>query len=409
MQLDVLRITAGSLIVAVLFSGAFSQAGTSQAPAGETVPRSATLVYVGTYTTGKSTSKGIYVFRLQTENLEVSQNITLAPLGLAAETPNPSYLDIDFKRRLLFAVNEIDEFEGKPTGAVSAFSIDPATGKLTLLNQRPSMGKGPCYLVLDKERRNVLVANYGSGTVAVLPVGPDGRLGDATSVVQHTGSSINPERQKGPHAHCITLDPANRFAFACDLGLDKILSYRFDAVKGTLTPNEPAFASVKPGAGPRAMVFRPDGRFAYVGNELHSSATVFRYDSNTGVLTEVQTVSTLPQHFDGRNSVAEVGMHPSGKWLYVSNRGHNSVVLFNIDPDKGTLTYVEEQGTGGRTPRHFGIEPSSKHLAIANQHSDTVLAGRIDAGNGRLKPSGVFASAPTPVFVKFLPPVEPGR
>lgn len=409
MQLDVLRITAGPLVVAVLFAGAFSQVGTSQAPAGETVPRNATLVYVGTYTTGKSTSKGIYVFRLQTENLEASQNITLVPLGLAAETPNPSYLDIDFTRRLLFAVNEIDEFEGKPTGAVSAFSIDPATGTLMLLNQRPSMGRGPCYLVLDKERRNVLVANYGSGTVAVLPVGPDGRLGDATSVVQHTGSSINPERQKGPHAHCIMLDPANRFAFACDLGLDKILSYRFDAGKGTLTPNEPAFASVKPGAGPRAMVFRPDGRFAYVGNELHSSATVFRYDSNTGVLTEVQTVSTLPEYFDGRNSVAEVGMHPSGKWLYVSNRGHNSVVLFNIDPDKGTLTYVEEQGTGGRTPRHFGIEPSAKHLAIANQHSDTVLAGRIDAGNGRLKPSGVFASAPTPVFVKFLPPAEPAR
>jgi 6-phosphogluconolactonase len=368
-----------------------------------------TLVYVGTYTMGKSTGKGIYLFRLQTENLEVSQNITLVPLGLAAETPNPSYLDIDFKRRLLFAVNEVDEFEGKPTGAISAFSIDPATGKLTLLNQRPSMGKGPCNLVLDKAGRNVLVANYGSGTVAVLPVAPDGRLGEATSVVQHTGRSINPERQKGPHAHCITLDPANRFAFACDLGLDKILSYRFDASKGTLTPNGPAFTSVKPGAGPRSMVFRPDGRFAYVGNELHSSATAFRYDANAGTLTEVQTVSTLPEYFAGPNSVAEVSMHPSGKWLYVSNRGHNSVVMFSIDPDTGTLTYVEEQGTGGRTPRHFGIEPSAKHLAIANQNSDTVLAARIDPGNGRLKPSGVFASVPSPVFVKFLPPAESSR
>jgi len=363
-----------------------------------------TLAYVGTYTTGKSTSKGIYLFKLQTGGPNDPQDVTLAPLGLAVETPNPSYLDIDVRRRLLFAVNEVGTFEGKPTGAISAFSIDPATGRLTLLNQRSSMGTSPCHLVLDKQGRNILVANYGSGTVAVLPVAPDGRLGEATSVVQHTGSSINPQRQKGPHAHCTVLDPANRFAFACDLGLDKILAYRFDAAKGTLTPHEPAFAGVKPGAGPRSMVFRPDGRFAYVGNEMQSSATVFRYDANAGVLTEVQTVSTLPAGFEGSNSVAEVSMHPSGKWLYVSNRGHDSVALFNIDPDNGTLTYVAEQSTGGRTPRHFGIDPSAKYLVMANQNSDTLLVSRIDPGDGRLKPSAVFAQAPTPVFVKFLPP-----
>ena len=364
-----------------------------------------TLAYVGTYTRGRSPGRGIYLFRLQTENLEVSQNITLVPLGLAVETPNPSFIDLDVRRRLLFAVNEIDEFDDRPTGAVSAFSIDRTSGTLTLLNQRPSMGTGPCHLVLDKGNRNVLVANYGSGSVAVLPVGSDGRLGAATAAVQHSGKSIHPDRQKGPHAHCMTLDPANRFAFACDLGLDKVLSYRFDARQGKLTPNDPAFVSTRPGAGPRHMIFRPDGRFAYVVNELSSTVTAYAYDSNTGGLKDAQTVTTLPEYFDGANTGAEVGVHPSGRYLYVSNRGHNSVVLFAIDPQRGTLTYIEEQGTGGSTPRHFGIEPSAKHLAIANQDSNTVLVCRIDAGNGRLKPSGVFASVPSPVCVKFLPPL----
>lgn len=357
-----------------------------------------TLVYVGTYT--RSKSKGIYFFKLQTENLEVSQNITLAPFGLAVETSNPSFLEIDAKRRLIFAVNE------NASGTVSAFSIDARTGKLTLLNQRSSMGNGPCHLVLDREGRNILVANYGSGNVAVLPVAPDGTLGEATEVVQHTGSSVNPNRQKGPHAHCVTLDPANRFAFVCDLGLDKVFSYKFDAPRGKLTANDPAFASIKPGAGPRHMVFRPDGRFGYVINELTSTITAFAYNANAGVLKELETVSTLPEYFDGSNTGAEIGMNPSGKYLYASNRGHNSVALFSVDSQKGTLTYIEEQGTGGKTPRHFGIQPSAKHLAICNQDSDTVLACRIDADNGRLKPSGVFAAAPTPVCAQFLPPAR---
>jgi 6-phosphogluconolactonase len=365
-----------------------------------------TLVYVGTYTRGRSPGKGIYLFSLQFEHLEVPQNITLVPLGVAAETPNPSFIELDLKRRLLFAVNETDTFEGQRTGSVSAFSIDAAKGTLTLLNQQPSKGTGPCHLVLDKDRRHVLVANYGGGSVAVLPVAADGRLGAATDVVQHTGKSVDPSRQTGPHAHCVTMDPANRFAFVCDLGLDKVLTYRFDAQRGTLTPGEPPFTSVKPGSGPRHMVFRPGGGFAYVVNELTSTVTAFAYDATVGRLKELQTVSTVPEHFDGANSGAEIDIHPSGKYLYVSNRGHNSVVLFRIDPQKGMLTYIEEQGTGGSKPRHFGIEPSGKHLAIANQDSDTVLVCRIDAGNGRLKPSGVFASVPSPVCVKFLPPTR---
>jgi 6-phosphogluconolactonase len=362
----------------------------------------ATLVYAGTYT--GPNSKGIYVFRLQTENLEVSQNILLVPMGLAVETPSPSFLEIDLKRRLLFAVNEVNEFEGKPTGAVSAFKIDDTNGKLTLLNQRASMGTGPCHLVLDKSGRNLLVANYGSGSVAVLPVAADGQLGEATDVVQHSGKSVNPDRQKGPHAHCMTLDPANRFAFACDLGLDKILTYRFDGEKGKLTPHDPPFTAIKPGAGPRHMAFRPDGKFAYVINEMNSTVNAFAYDPNAGVLKEIQAISTLPGYYDGPNSGAEVSVHPTGKWLYASNRGNNTVVLFTIDAGEGTLTYVEEQGTGGKTPRHFGIEPSAKHLTIANQNSDMLLVCRIDSGNGRLKPSGVFASVPSPACAKFLPP-----
>src|SRR5439155_24815355 len=226
-----------------------------------------------------------YLFRLQTQNLEVPQNIRLVPLGLAAASSNPSFLEIDLRRRLLFAVNEVSEFEGKPTGAVSAFSIDPAKGTLTFINQRPSMGTSPCHLVLDKSRQHLLVANYGSGSVSVLPVAADGRLGAASDVVQHTGSSVNPERQKGPHAHCVAIDRANRFVFVCDLGLDKVLAYRFDGRRGTLTPHDPPFAQVKPGAGPRHMIFRPDGGFAYVVNELTSTVTAFRYDAGPGART----------------------------------------------------------------------------------------------------------------------------
>jgi 6-phosphogluconolactonase len=363
---------------------------------------SRTLVYVGTYTGSKS--QGLYVFRLEPELTDVSQNIVLVPLGLAAAAANPSFLEIDLKRRLLFAVNEVSQFEGQATGAVSAFAIDPARGTLTLINQRPSMGTAPCHLVLDGSGRHLLVANYGSGSVAVLPVASGGRLGGATDVVQHAGSSVNPERQKGPHAHCVTIDRANRYVFVCDLGLDKVLAYRLDAQRGTLTPHDPPFAEVKPGAGPRHMVFRPDNRFAYVVNELHSTVTVFRYDATAGVLHEVQTISTLPEHFDGANSGAEVAVHPSGKWLYASNRGHNSVALFGIDAAAGTLTWVEEQGTAGFKPRHFGLDPSATHLAVGNQDSDTILVARVDAGNGRLKPSGTLAYAPSPVCMKFLPP-----
>lgn len=367
-------------------------------------PAKDTLVYVGTYTGAKS--KGIYAFKLQTQNEEVSQNILLVPMGLVAESANPSFLAVDDKRRLVFAVNEVDSFAGQASGAVSAFKIDPATGRLSLINQQPSMGTGPCHLVLDKTGRHLLVANYNSGSVAVIPVATDGRLGEPSDFVQHTGKSIDPERQGGPHAHCVTLDTANQFAFVCDLGLDQVRIYRFDAAQGKLTPNDPAFVALKPGAGPRHLVFRPDGKFAYVINELDSTLTAFAYEAATGRLTTVESQPTLPPYFDGKNATAELAITPAGKFLYASNRGHNSVVLFEIDQAKGTLRYVEDQGTGGKTPRHFGVQPAAKHLVIANQNSDTLLVCRIDPDNGRLKPSGVFAEAPSPVCAVFLPPTS---
>jgi 6-phosphogluconolactonase len=396
----------GSLLASLLL-GAFYIVTPRLIAADGFDPARDTLAYVGTYTSGKS--KGIHLFRLQLQNEDVAQNVVLRPLGLAVETPNPSFLEFDPTRRLVFAVNEVDFFEGKPTGAVSAFAIDPATGKLTLLNQRASGGAGPCHLALDKSGRNLLVANYGGGTVAVLPVAADGRLGDATSIVQHTGKSVNPERQEGPHAHGVTLDAANRFAFVCDLGLDKVMVYRFDAAQGKLTPHDPAFVALKPGAGPRHMTFRPDGKFAYVFNELHSTITVLAYDPAAGRLTEVETVSSLPPWYDGKNTGAEIAVLPSGKFLYASNRGNDTLVLFAIDAAKGTLNFIEEQTTSGQKPRHFGVQSSGRHLAIANQGTDNVLVCRIDAENGRLKPSGETTPVPSPVCVIFVPPAESAR
>jgi 6-phosphogluconolactonase len=364
----------------------------------------ATLVYVGT---SGPKSKGIYYYRLQTDNLEVSQNITLVPLGLAAETPNPNFIEVDLKRRLLFAATRVDQFGGKPGGAISSFAVDAATGKLNLINQSSCMGRGPCHLALDATGRNVVVSMCDSGGVAVIPVAPDGKLGEATDFAQHTGKSVNPDRQKGPHAHCVTFDPANQFVFVCDLGLDKIMTYRFDAQRGKITPGDPPFTAAKPGAGPRHMAFLPGGRFAYAVNELDSTVTSYAYDGKAGILKPIETQTTLPGYYDGpANTPAEVAAHPSGRWIYVSNRGMNSIILFGVDPDKGTLTYIEEQGTGGKTPRHFGIQPSAKHMVICNQDSDTLLASRIDSGNGRLKPSGLFAQAPTPMCAKFLPPAS---
>ncbi|HEU4751893.1 MAG TPA: lactonase family protein, partial [Armatimonadota bacterium] len=321
-----------------------------------------------------------------------------------AETPNPSFVAIHPNHRFLYAANEVGSYGGQKTGSVTAFAIDPATGALTKLNDRSSHGDGPCFVSVDHRGRDVLVANYGAGSVAALPIGADGRLGEATAAIQHHGSSVDPQRQEGPHAHSINVAPDNRFAFAADLGLDKILIYRFDAARGTLTPNEPAFAKVAPGSGPRHFAFHPNGRHAYVINEMKSTVTAFDYDPKRGALAEIQTLSTLPADFHGGSSCAEVQVHPSGKFLYGSNRGHNSIAMFRIDPATGKLTAIGHEPTGGKTPRNFGIDPTGKYLLAANQDSDSLVVFRIDPESGRLTPTGSRVEVPMPVCVRFLAP-----
>jgi 6-phosphogluconolactonase len=354
------------------------------------------LVYFGTYTGEKS--KGIYVSRM---NPATGQ---LTPPELAAEVTSPSFLAVHPTRNLLYSVNEVNTFDGKTTGAVSAFSVDRATGKLTLLNQESSAGAGPAHLVVDKEGRNVLVANYGGGSVAVLPIDRDGKLKAASSFVQHTGSSVNQSRQKEPHAHSINVDAADRFAYVADLGLDKVLVYRYDSAKGTLTPNDPPFAAVKPGSGPRHFAFHPGGRFAYVINELTCTVTAFRNDPARGALTEIQTVSTLPAGTDMQSqfSGSEVQVHPSGRFLYAANRGHNTIAVFTIDQSSGQLTLVQNQLTLGNTPRGFGIDPAGAFLLAGNQRSDSVVVFRIDQKTGRLTPTGQKLDIGAPVSVKFV-------
>jgi len=353
------------------------------------------LVYVGTYT--KEDSKGIYAYRLDVATGK------LVSLGLVAETPNPSFLAVHPKRHYLYAVSEIDTYEDQKSGAVSAFSVDSRTGKLTFLNKVSSRGAGPCYVAMDGSGKNILVANYVGGSVAVLPVKGDGRLEEASAFVQHSGSSVNPQRQQGPHAHSINVSPDNRFAIAADLGLDSLLVYRFDAARGSLASNDPGFVKLNPGAGPRHFAFHPQGRFVYAINEIQSTVTAFSYDAERGVLRELQTISTLPKDFQGENSTAEVRVHPNGRFLYGSNRGHDSIAVFAIDPRAGTLTPVEHVATQGKTPRNFGIDPTGSYLFAANQESHNIVVFRILPLTGRLKPTGQVLDAPFPVCVKFLP------
>ena len=346
------------------------------------------LLYVGTYTSGKS--EGIYVYKFDLSSGEFKH------LATAKGIVDPSFLAIDPRRRHLYAVNEIEEFGGKPGGAVSAFKVDPQSGNLQFLNQQPSLGGAPCYVTVDKLGKFVLVANYGGGNAAVLPI-TDSGLGKPVDMVQHGGSSVDPERQKGPHAHNVILDKTNRHAFVTDLGLDKIMIYRFDGSNGKLTPNGAPWVKLKPGAGPRHFTFHPNGRWAYVINELDSTFTAFSYESGSGSLKEMQTVSTLPTGFSGENSCADVHVSPSGKFLYGSNRGHDSIVVFSINPGTGKLTFVEHVSTGGKTPRNFTIDPTGAFLLAANQKSDNVVSFRIDATSGRLRPTGHVAAIPTPV------------
>lgn len=354
------------------------------------------LVYVGTYTQGDGHGKGIYAFRY-----DANTGKTVS-LGVAAETINPSWVALAPNGRHLYAVNEVGNYRGANSGGVSAFSVDQATGKLTFLNEVASRGAGPCYVTVDHTGKYVLVANYDGGNIAVFPILADGKLGAATAFVQHSGHGTNPERQEGPHAHSIVLTPDNRFAIVNDLGLDELLVYKFDSTKGTLTPNDPPFAKLDAGSGPRHFTLAPDGKFAYVINEMGKTVTAFSADLHAGVFKPIGSVSTVPSGFSGRNDDAEIEAHPAGKFVYASNRGEDSIAIYAIDPAKGTLKQVGDVPTGGKEPRSFAIDPTGKLLFAANQNSDNIAIFRIDAKTGQLTPTGEKLDVPSPVSVKFL-------
>jgi 6-phosphogluconolactonase len=348
------------------------------------------LVYFGTYTRPNA-SKGIYAYRFQPSSGK------LTSLGVAAETPNPAFLVAHPNGRFLYAANEQEK------GTVSAFAIDRQTGKLTALNTVSSRGAGPCHVSVDHTGKFLLVANYGSGSVASLPIQQDGRLGEVAGFVQHTGSSVDPARQTGPHAHFITASPDNRVVLAADLGLDQVVEYRFDASKGTLTANTPPFAKLRPGSGPRHLAFHPTGKYVYVNGEMASTLSAFAYSPATGAMKELQTLSTLPTGFSGATSTAEVHVDRAGRFAYVSNRGHDSIAIFAIDPAKGTLTPAGHAPTGGKTPRYFGLDPSGNYLLAANQNSNTVVVFRVDPKTGGLTQAQTLSDVPEAVSIEFVP------
>lgn len=354
------------------------------------------LAFVGTYTT-KTASKGIYVFRYDASSGK------LTPISVAAEAQDPSWVAIHASGKFLYAVNEA----GK-NSMVSAFALDAKTGKLNLLNQVPALGEDPCYLSFDRSGKYVFVANYTSGNVVVFPIGADGKLGASTANVRDEGQlGPNKERQEGPHAHWIEASAGNRYAYVSDLGLDKVLIYKFDEASGQLASHgsnqEDAFsATLPPSSGPRHVAFSRNGDFMYVLSEMKSSVTVFANDAREKYRA-VQTVSALHKDFSGRNDAAEIAIHPSAKFLYTSNRGHESIVLFHIDPATGKLTKAGDFSVEGKEPRHFAIDPSGNFLLAEDQLSDKIVTFRIDQKTGALTPTGDSVEVPSPVCLAFLP------
>ncbi len=352
-------------------------------------------VYIGTYT--GAGSKGIYLSRLN------DATGALAEPRLVAETPNPTFLALHPNGRFLYAVNELWKPDAAPLPTVSAFAMDPVNGGLTFLNDQPSHGAGPCHLVVDPTGKTVVAANYGGGSVAAFPLGADGRLGARSAFIQHRAPAADGAPPAAPHAHGVALDPAQHLAFVTDLGLDQILVDRLDPTLGTLTASEAPPARLTPGAGPRHLVLDPSGRSVWVINEHQSTITVLARENGGSALREVQTVSTRPDGFTGKNTAAELVLHPNGRFLYGSNRGHDSIAVFAIHPDTGRLTLVEHCATGGKTPRSFGIDPTGRYLLAANQNSDTVVVFRVDPETGRLKPTGHTITVGAPTCVIFAP------
>lgn len=352
------------------------------------------IVYAGTYT--GDGSKGIYtcIFNHNNGQLKISNTTS----GIE----NPSYLALDSLNRHLYAVSEIGKFKGEESGAVYAYSINARSGTLKHINKQATNGAHPCYIALDKSDTNVLIANYTGGNVSVLPIRPgDQGLMEASDTRQHKGSGPNKERQQSPHAHSIKLTPDGKHALSADLGADKLMFYRFDPIKGELSPADQPSVDIKPGAGPRHFDFHPNGTWLYVINELNATITVLSYDATNEQISKIQTVPTIPSNFTGSNKCADIHVHPSGNYLYGSNRGHDSIVAYKINQDKGTLELIQHQSTQGKTPRNFVIEPTGNYLLAANKDTNNVVVFSINKDTGELKPTGNELEIPSPVCLRF--------
>jgi len=350
------------------------------------------LAFVGTYT-NKTDSKGIYAFEFDADSGKLKAK------GLAAAATDPSWVEIHPSGKYAYAANETGN-----QSTITAYSVDAQKAKLTQLNQVPALGQDPCHLSFDRTGKYLFAANYSSGTIAVFPILPDGKLGEHTAVVKNAGNlGPNKERQEAPHAHWVHVSPDNRYVFAADLGLDAILSYKFDATKGALTPNDPPLAKLNPGSGPRHVAFSPNGKYVYVVSELNSTVTAFQYDPAKGTLFEFQILTTLAQDFSGRNDTAEITVHSNGKWLFASNRGRDTITVFSISPADGSLTSLGEFPTGGKEPRHFAIDPTGQYVLAENQNSNSITVLKIDPATGALKEVSHVDGIPSPVCLAFLP------
>jgi len=333
-------------------------------------------VYFGSGTT--SEQEGIFTSVLDLDTGQLSE------ATLAAEAMRPGFIVLHPDGNHLYSIGKPAGYEGPRSGSVCAFKIDPATGALEFMNMQASQGTGPCYLTIDPSGRNILVAHYRGGSCAALPLAKDGSVKPVSSFHQHTGSSVVPRRQTASHPHAIVLDATGRYAFVPDLGLDQILVYKFDATTGVLTPNDPPFVAVKPGSGPRHFAFHPSGKFAYASLELTSEATAFRYDSEHGTLVENQTLSSLPNSFSGKNTNAGICTTPDGRFLYVSNRGHNSIAQFTIDPDSGKLSPIGYASTQALVPHAINMDPSGSALIATDKNSGDVSVFKVDRETGQL-------------------------
>ncbi len=385
-------------IAIVLLSAALAAAAGPVASQSEEAGASRTWrVYIGVYT-GVG-AEGIYLMELDRDSG------ALEMVGLAGKVENPSFLARHPHKAVLYSVGQGTDAAGARVGLASAHAVDSERGTLTLLNQQPTMGEGPCHAVVHPSGSHLLAANYGGGSAVALPIAEDGSLLPASDLAQHEGAArIHPNRQEAPHAHAVALDASGRFAYVSDLGLDKIMMYRFDAARGTLTANDPPFVALPPGAGPRHFAFHPGSRFAYGVNELDNTVAAFACDSATGRLEALQTIGTLPESFTGENTTAEIKAHPSGRFVYASNRGHDSIACFAVDAESGRLTAIGHASTLGKVPRNFNIAPDGRFLLAANQQSNTIAVFRIDPESGTLEATGALAEAPTPVCVLFDEP-----